>query len=610
MKILLTAINAKYIHSNLAVYNLKAYAETKLGQDYYSNKENCGDIDIHILEFTINNHEDYILEEIYKSKPDFLAFSCYIWNIDYVTGLVRDLRKLLPNVPIWVGGPEVSYDCESFLEKNKDIDGVMYGEGEETFFELVKYYSNKTKMRIMELDPEPDNINGIVYRKEGKIKANKPVEPMNLDDIPFCYTDLDKFKNKIIYYESSRGCPFSCSYCLSSIDKSVRFRGLELVIQELKSFIDKRIPQVKFVDRTFNCNREHARKIWQFIFENDNGVTNFHFEISADLLDEEDLGLMSKMRPGLIQLEIGVQSTNERTIQEINRKMNLERLSAAVKRINSFGNIHQHLDLIAGLPYEGYDSFKQSFNDVYALKPEQLQLGFLKVLKGSYMHLRAEDYCIEYREKPVYEVLYTKWLSYSELLQLKKTEEMVEIYYNSGQFSNTLKWLLNSFETPFDMYKSLGDFYERKGYSKMSQSRMTRYDILLEFVQEECSADISVIKQLMLYDLYLRENLKSRPVWACASAMDNPEYKAFVRSIYIKEDKERKYLKGYEQYSFKQLMKMTHIELFDKKIFDRPKPESRQANEDLSDKVFVLFDYMNRNPLNLEANTIKLYKCQ
>lgn len=608
MKIVLIAINAKYIHSNLAVYNLEAYANNKLGlRDDISKKQNLDNIDIQILEFTINNYEDYILESIYKSKPDIIAFSCYIWNIEYVTGLVGNLRKLLPDIPIWAGGPEVSYDCESFLKINKDIDGVMYGEGEETFLELVKYYNDRKCGVPIEASSELLNIKGIAFRKNGEIMVNEPRKPIKLDDIPFCYSDLDKFKNKIIYYESSRGCPFSCSYCLSSIDKSVRFRSLELVRRELKSFIDEGIPQVKFVDRTFNCNREHAGKIWQFILENDNGVTNFHFEIGADLLNEEDLELMSKMRPGLIQLEIGVQSTNERTIQEINRKMDFERLSETVKRINSFGNIHQHLDLIAGLPYEGYESFKQSFNDVYALKPEQLQLGFLKVLKGSNMHLRAKDYCIEYRERPVYEVLYTKWLSYIELLVLKRIEEMVEIYYNSGQFANTLKWLLDSFDTPFDMYRLLGDFYESKGYSKMSQSRMTRYDILLEFVREQCSVDISVLKQLMLYDLYLRENLKSRPSWSDSLEADNSKYKETVREIYIKEESERKLLKGYEQYGFKQLMKMTHIELFDKEVFGGTELKNGQFCNGRGDKVFVLFDYMHRNPLNHEAKTIKLY---
>ncbi|WP_099469615.1 B12-binding domain-containing radical SAM protein [Konateibacter massiliensis] len=570
MKILLVAINAKYIHSNLAVHNLKAYASK------YADE-------IEIAEFTINHRQDYILEEIYKKKPDMVAISCYIWNFQYVKEITMDLNKLLPSVPIWLGGPEVSYDASALLEGMQHITGIMYGEGEKTFLELSAHYIEKSS--------ELAYIRGIVFRKDsGSIATNPPQKLMNLDEIPFCYTDLERFQNKIIYYETSRGCPFSCSYCLSSIDKKVRFRSTSLVKEELAFFMEHKVPQVKFVDRTFNCNAKHSREIWTYLAENDNQVTNFHFEIGADLLTEEDLELMSKLRPGLIQLEIGVQSTNEQTIREIDRAMDFSALKVVVEKINSFQNIHQHLDLIAGLPYEGYESFRKSFNDVYALQPEQLQLGFLKVLKGSNMHRKAEEYGIVYHSNPVYEVLYTKWLNYDELLQIKKVEEMVELYYNSNQFTQTLELLIQSFDTPFDLYRTLGDFYEEKGYAGISQSRMTRYEILLEFAVIVDEKNVDIYKERLIYDLYLRENLKSRPNWAA----DLSGYKEKIKEFYRREETERKYLLGYEDYHWKQISKMTHMEVFSAKALQLTQAEG---------KVMVLFDYNKRNPLTYEAFT-------
>lgn len=570
MKILLVAINAKYIHSNLAVYNLKAYAKK-----YES--------EIEIIEFTINHQQDYILEEIYKKKPDVVAVSCYIWNFQYVKEVTADLNKLLPNVPIWFGGPEVSYDSSILLKELPYIKGIMYGEGEETFLELASYY--------IEGVGKLKQIRGLVYvETDHTIQVNAPREFMDMDKISFCYSDLQQFENKIIYYETSRGCPFSCSYCLSSVDKKVRFRNVSLVKEELKFFMDRKVPQVKFVDRTFNCNPTHSREIWNYIAENDNGITNFHFEIGADLLKEEDLEIMSKMRPGLIQLEIGVQSTNNETIHEIDRAMDFSILKDIVEKINGFQNIHQHLDLIAGLPYEGYESFRDSFNDVHALKPEQLQLGFLKVLKGSKMHEFAKEYGIVYKANPVYEVLYTKWLNHDELLQIKKVEEMVELYYNSNQFTHTLEILIQSFLTPFDFYQTLGDFYESKGYAGMSHSRMTRYHILLEFACLHDNKNEQLYKELLLLDLYLRENLKSRPEWAA----DLGEYKDQMKEFYQREGEERQYLVGYEAYNLKQMSKMTHIEVFS---------ASTMKSSDSDCKVMVLFDYNKRNPLTYEAFT-------
>ena len=545
MKILLAACNAKYIHSNLAVYNLKSCS----GE--YSSR-------VVVKEYTINQIRDDILKDIYLEQPDVVCFSCYIWNISFVRELVPDLKKILPQVEFWAGGPEVSYDAVEFLKKNPAFFGVMVGEGEETFHELAGYYIERKPETLSE-------IRGVAFRDENKdrnIVHTGWRELMDLSKVPFAYSNLTEFKNRIIYYESSRGCPFSCSYCLSSIDKKLRFRDIELVKKELQFFIDNKVPQVKFVDRTFNCKHDHAMEIWRYITEHDNGITNFHFEISADLLRAEELALMKTMRPGLIQLEIGVQSTNPQTIKAIRRTMDFEKLKGIVEQIHSFGNIHQHLDLIAGLPYEGYDSFHKSFCDVYALRPEQFQLGFLKVLKGSHMMEMTGEYQILYKDREPYEVLSTAWLTYGEILRLKMVESMVEVYYNSGQFKNTLVFLEKYFDDPFRMYEALGRFYEKKGYSEISHSRMRRYEILMEFAGEQKEIPSEALSDVMLLDLYLRENLKSRPSFAS-------DQKPYERQIWD-------YRKA------KKIPKTAHIEVF-------------------RDGKRLLFDYTDRDPLTNNA---------
>ena len=494
MKILLAACNAKYIHSNLAVYDLQADAS-----EYTDH--------IILKEYTINQQKDDIMRDIYLEHPDVVCVSCYIWNISFVKELMADLAKILPDADFWAGGPEVSYDAEKFLSENPEFTGVMVGEGEETFQELSGYYVKKNPEKL-------ENITGICYRDGEKIIHNGWRQIMDLSSIPFIYKDLSEFKNRIIYYESSRGCPFSCSYCLSSVDKKLRFRDIEMVKKELQFFIDHKVPQVKFVDRTFNCKHDHAMAIWKYINDHDNGVTNFHFEISADLLREEELQEMSTMRPGLIQLEIGVQSTNPDTIKAIHRTMDFEKLKGIVDRIHSFGNIHQHLDLIAGLPYEDYDSFRNSFNDVYALKPQQLQLGFLKVLKGSHMMEMCREYGIVYKNREPYEVLSTKWLDYDHVLKLKNVENMVEVYYNSGQFQKTLEYAESFFPDAFSIYEGLGSFYMEKGYGDVSHTRMRRYEILLEYLETVPGISRAEVADRMILDLYLRENLKSRPGFA------------------------------------------------------------------------------------------------
>lgn len=542
MKILLAACNAKYIHSNLAVYDLQAYAS-----DYADH--------IVLKEYTINQQKDDIMRDIYLEHPDVVCVSCYIWNLSFVKELMADLIKILPGADFWAGGPEVSYDAEKFLTENSEFKGVMVGEGEETFKELAGYYVEKNPQDLK-------NMTGICYRDGDQIIHNGWRQIMDLSSIPFIYKDLSEFKNRIIYYESSRGCPFSCSYCLSSIDKKLRFRDTETVKKELQFFIDNKVPQVKFVDRTFNCKHDHAMAIWKYINEHDNGVTNFHFEISADLLREEELQEMSTMRPGLIQLEIGVQSTNPDTIKAIHRTMDFEKLKGIVDRIHSFGNIHQHLDLIAGLPYEDYDSFRHSFNDVYALKPQQLQLGFLKVLKGSHMMEMCREYGIVYKTQEPYEVLSTKWLDYDHVLKLKTVENMVEVYYNSGQFQNTLEYLENFFQDAFSIYERLGSFYMEKGYGDVSHTRMRRYEILLEFLEDVPEISMDQVKDQMVYDLYLRENLKSRPGFA-------RDQKPFERQIWDFRKREK-------------VAKNAHVEVF-------------------ADGTVLLFNYADRDPLTNNA---------
>jgi len=506
--------------------------------------------------------------------------------------LIRNFRnkaeKLLkekdPTLTIFMGGPEVSYNAREVLEKYPMAEGIMRGEGEETFAELVAYYEGRGAAELI-------NIQGITFReKEKQIAATPFRQIMDLSKVPFVYGDIENFKNRIIYYETSRGCPFSCSYCLSSIDKCLRFRNLELVKKELQFFIDHEVPQVKFVDRTFNCKHDHAMAIWNYIKEHDKGITNFHFEVAADLLNEEEIELIRSLRPGLIQLEIGIQSTNKQTIKEINRSMNLEKVRDKVARIHEKGNVHQHLDLIAGLPYENYDSFAHSFNEVYAMEPDQFQLGFLKVLHGSVMHEKMKEYELLCQNRPPYEVLSTKWLPYSDVIRLKKVEEMVEVYYNSFQFSHTMRLLVELFPSAFSMYEKMGNYYEKKGLFGLNHSRLARYEILWDFVESElaeftCSekmqkkeADFKEkVLESMTLDLYLRDNVKNRPAFLGESKVE----KDVASEFYKKEAEEHKYLKDYEGYDSRQLRKMTHLERLNGKLY--------------------LFDYRHRNKLNQDA---------
>lgn len=555
-KILLTAVNAKYIHSNLAVYSLRAYAK-----EYEAS--------IEMAEYTINNRIGDILSDIYRRKPSVLCFSCYIWNISCVLEVAAEFHKLCPKVPIWVGGPEVSYEVERFLKTNPFITGVMMGEGEKIFKNLCQYYiDHKGSLH---------DIRGIAFWSGEKnsypIEIHEWEEVMNMDDIPFCYENLTDLSNRIIYYESSRGCPFSCSYCLSSVEKRLRFRSMELVERELQFFLAHKVPQVKFVDRTFNCEKIHAMAVWRYIKEHDNGVTNFHFEIAADLLTEEETALIAGMRPGLIQLEIGVQTTNPDTIGEIHRQMNLDRVKQIVKKIQRQGNIHQHLDLIAGLPKEDYETFRHSFDEIYALKPEQLQLGFLKLLKGSYMYEHANEYELAATTQPPYEVLKTKWLSYDDILNIKLVEEMLEVYYNSAQFSMSIRLLEQEFDSAYEMFERLGHYYEDNGYLKMSHSRIRRCEILLDFIETLRVPDMELYRQAAVYDIYSRENAKSRPKWAHDMAEWKPVTRYFCRNG-----------------------KLSHVERFDYCFHGNE--IGKKCNT-----YYMLFDYEHRDVRNHQAKT-------
>lgn len=585
MRFLLCGINAKYIHSNLAIFSLKAYADRK----------KIPGAEIILKEYTINNYVEDILQDLYETKADVVIFSCYIWNISFVRELAAELKKVSPAVKIWAGGPEVSYAANKFLEQNPAFDLIMQGEGEEVFSELIrfaledKYFAGEENTNLTNhIDmTKLQKLQGIAVRDFSEKSALENGESsmeskskiintgfatlMNMDTIPFVYEDFHLFEHKILYYETSRGCPFRCSYCLSSVDKTVRFRSLELVKKELDAFLEAKVPQVKFVDRTFNCNRQRAIDIWSYLVEHDNGITNFHFEIAADLLTDEEADLIAKMRPGLIQLEIGVQSTHDETIREIHRHMDLKDVHQMMKKVQKAGNIHQHLDLIAGLPFEDYETFTHSFDDIYEWKPEQLQLGFLKVLKGSYMYEHAKEYEAVYRAKPPYEVLRTKWLSYEDICNIKLAEEMLEVYYNSTQFPVSIRLLETIHESAYHMFENLGHFYEEHGYLAMSHTRMRRSEILLEYVESLGVADMEVFYQAATYDIYSRENAKSRPKWA----KDYAQWKDVTRAYCPKGS-------------------LAHIECFDYSF-------EEDAFGRKCEPYYLKFDYENRNPLTNQA---------
>lgn len=572
MKIILTALNAKYIHSSLALHSIKMYCNDY--KDY-----------IDIIEFTINNDENFIISQIYKMKPTVLCFSCYIWNIEQILNLTKIFKQLLPNTLLILGGPEVSYEIESIMKSNQEIDIIVYGEGEATFLELIKYLNNQ----IQSLD----SIKGLAYRQNDKIIINESRKGLELDQIPFVYNEnnIDYFKNKIIYYETSRGCPYQCQYCLSSIEKGVRFLSIQRVYNDLDFFLKHKVKQVKLVDRTFNCNKDHAMNIWKYLKDNDNQITNFHFEIIADLIDNEILELLKGVRAGLFQFEIGVQSTNSQTMKDIKRTVDFNVLANVVKKIKSFKNIHQHLDLIAGLPEENYNSFAKSFDDVYNLEPEQLQLGFLKLLKGSGLKKDAQKYGLVYKSKAPYEILFTKSLSYDDIIKLKMVEEMVELYYNSSKCIYTLKYIVPFFDSPFKFYETLANYWTDNNHHLVQHNKIELYTILFSFCKKYFDDKIDAIKDLLKFDMFLNDNIKSLPLWLGYSKLQSQIDK--IKSFYNDKNNIQKYLPEFINYEAKQINRMTHIEFFDYDIITWLDGGNLNASQNM-----ILFNYIKGSHAN------------
>lgn len=666
MKILLVGINAKYIHSNPAVYSLRASA--------LQSMENNKNVSIEIAEYTINQTTEQIIRSIYKAQPDLIGISCYIWNVTMVQKIAVELGKLLRDVPVWLGGPEVSFDLEWQMQRFPTITGIMYGEGEKTFSELIKAYMKKSDnmtlnafaeenddMILNAFAKENDNdiifdasgrknsdvfveerdkkqgrerfkegveehfkyIKGIVYRDPaGQMIVNEPGDVVDLDALPFPYENIEDFQNRIIYYETSRGCPYSCAYCLSSVEKNLRFRSPDKVFAELQIFLDAKVKQVKFIDRTFNCNHRHAMAILQYLKEHDNGVTNFHFEVAGDLLMEEEITLIGSLRPGLIQLEIGVQSTNEKTLSAVRRRTDLTVLKNNIAKLLEKGNVHLHVDLIAGLPFENMDSFIQSFNDVYQMGGHELQLGFLKLLHGTPMMQMKKEHDIVCTDFPPYEVLHTKELSYEDILRLKAVEEMLEIYHNSGQFRRTEDFLLPMFASPFDFYERLAAYYEEKNYPVVCSARERRYVILLEYLEEYLkSADrqnkdneeitkmdrqntgnediIETVRELLTVDYYLRERAKARPSFA---SDEKKQYRKLQETdfnhVMVRETGFREWTrKIFQRYAEEencdagQPEKGMHLEILHKAA----------VMPGLSLPQVILFDYEQRDPVTKEV---------
>jgi len=540
MKHLLIGINAKFIHSNLAIRYIQVYGEKK-------------GLAIEYCEYTINQSLDYILDEIMKQEPNVVGFSCYLWNIEMVIKLVQMIHLIRPETKIILGGPEVSYNPVIWMTTYPEIDYIISGEGEIPTLDLLSCLEKNDEDALIQ-------IGSLSYRDEGFIKQNHQAPPMTMAEVPFAYKkDLLGLEHRIIYYETSRGCPFNCEYCLSSIEKGVRFRPLHMVFEELQFFLDQGVRQVKFVDRTFNAKKSHSMAIWTYLRDHDNGITNFHFEITADLLEEAELLFLKTVRTGLFQFEIGVQSTNHETIVDINRQTDFEVLKERVLTLKEKGNIHLHLDLIAGLPKETYLAFGRSFNDVMAIRPEQLQLGFLKVLKGSKIEKKQASYGIISRKHPPYEVLETKDMSYEDLRNLKDIEVLLEYYYNSGQFSNSIAYLMDLYDHPFALFEALREYWEVEGLHHIKHHKIKFYDLLYAFGQQVENVSEDFLAQWLMHDLCLQEKPKKWPEFANVKEGLPTE----IKNFYQRDNHLDSLFKAYEGYNTKQIIRMTHVGRYD-----------------------------------------------
>ncbi len=522
-KIVLASVNAKFSHTNLAIRYIKAAA----GQF----KEQ-----ITLKEYTINNNMDEIIYSIYEEKPDILGFSCYIWNIEIIKDSIKTIKKVLPDVIIILGGPEV-YGFNGIMPECADI--VIEGNGEKAFYEIL------------------------VQINQGKEISGFCSLPCDFNTVPFPYTEDDwqHIKGRTIYYESQRGCPYKCSYCLSSIDKRMDFLPLDRVFKELDFFLNKKPRRIKFVDRTFNVHKQRAMEIWKYLCAHDNGITNFHFEIGGDLLDDETIEFLTSARKELFQFEIGVQSTHKETLIAINRNVDFDLLSKAVGKLIKAGNIHIHLDLIAGLPFESYDNFKCSFNDVYMLKPDMLQLGFLKVLKGTDIEKNFDK--IIFRKYPPYEVLFTEHISFQELIKLKRIEKLIDLYYNSSNFKNALSLIENRFKDPFSMYEALSEFWQTRGYFEKPLNLVMQFKVIMEFWEFEIKQDLELFREALNFDFHITEPLKIPPEFLLLkTTLESDEDKRKRRTFYQNNVLIEKYAPSLLRYSPSQRARQSTMEKF------------------------------------------------
>ncbi|GAA0105975.1 B12-binding domain-containing radical SAM protein [Paraclostridium sordellii] len=544
MKILLTTLNSKFIHTNLAIRYLNQMVK------------DIEDIEVDIREYTINNELDFILKDIYKNDYDVILFSTYIWNVNDIVKLCDNIKKVKPNMKIALGGPEVSYDSEDSMKKYDFVDYILYGEGELVFRDFVKYLKG---------DIQIEDVDGIVYRNNKDIIKNKPMKLLeNLDLIPSPYEKLNKeeYENRIVYYETSRGCPFNCQYCLSSTLQGLRYFSIDRVKKDLKALIDARVSQIKFIDRTFNANKKFAMEIMKFLMENDNDYTTYHFEVTAHLLSDDMIEFLKDCKEGLFQFEIGVQTTNEKVLDAVGRRDDFGKLSYVVKKIASYRNIHQHLDLIAGLPYEDYKSFENSFNDVFNLGIEHLQLGFLKMIKGTGIRNRADEHEFRYKDYPPYEVLYNKYISYDQILKLKDIEEILERYFNSKNFVLSMRYIIHNFykQSPFKFFEDFATYFNDNGYFNMSQGKNQLYKILLDFYLDKINVNSDLFKEIIKYD-YISLG-KTSNVPAFLEKVDMEDFKNRCHLFLQNEENILKYIPRFENTPAKQIIKYVHFEVF------------------------------------------------
>lgn len=578
MKLLLTTLNSKFTHSSLALRYIKSYLK-KFGHE------------VDMEEYTINNTIDFIQGQIYKGHYDVVTFSCYIWNFEMTLEIAKNLKKVSPNLTIIFGGPEVSFDPVEIMSKYDFIDYIVFGEGEESFKELYEEALLKKESK------NRSEIKGIAYRENELIVKNDDRELIkNMDDIPFPYENLDGLENRILYYESTRGCPFNCQYCLSSTIKGVRFLTTKRTKEDLKFFIDNKVMQVKFVDRTFNANKKHALEIMKFCHENDNGYTNFHFEMTATLIDEETLAFMKTVRPGLFQLEVGVQSTNKNTISAIDRNIEFEKVKVVCDDIVSNKNTHLHLDLIAGLPYENLESFLMSIDDVIAIRPEKLQLGFLKLLKGSGLRNDMAKYGYIYNEKAPYEVMCNSYISYDEMLLLKDIEELMESYYNSGYFKFTIEYVFKMYKKPSLFFSSLAKYWDEEQINHVSHKSDALFTILYDFAKQSMMCDIDLLSDLLQFD-YLRIGKRKELPWY--NGLESKAIREKSHAFLQNEENLKVYLEDFLGSTAKSIIKKVHFASFNYDIknldYDDYKKEEciYLFNYNISNNIFDHSMYYN-----------------